>query len=186
MPAPPGKTESERLAKYNPETSNNTLDCKPRGRAVLPGSLTLLLYAWVPFPSKTSCFFSTCVSSDNSFPSVRRDPLSSLGRGPPSWSRWTSNWRMAARLALPTRSGETESPARGVWRWGSSVLGRKGPVELGCRCGQGQPWGLSVPGEMPLCHCCSDRDALTAGLALPRLSGVGTVPPLLESLLVSS
>ena len=37
-------------------------------------SLTLLLSTQVPFPNKISCFVSTCVSSDNSFPSVRQEP----------------------------------------------------------------------------------------------------------------
>ena len=36
--------------------------------------LTLLLSTWLPFPNKISCFVSTCVSSDNSFPSVRQEP----------------------------------------------------------------------------------------------------------------
>ena len=47
--------------------------CEPRGRAVL-GFLTLLLSTRGPFPNKVSCFVSTCVSSDNSFPSVRQEP----------------------------------------------------------------------------------------------------------------
>ena len=47
--------------------------CEPRGRAVL-GFLTLLLSTRGPFPNKTSCFVSTYVSSDNSFPSVRQEP----------------------------------------------------------------------------------------------------------------
>ena len=38
------------------------------------GSLTLLLSTRVPFPNKISCFVSTCVSLDNSFPSVRQEP----------------------------------------------------------------------------------------------------------------
>ena len=33
---------------------------------------TILLSTQVPFPNKVSCFVSTCVSSDNSFPSVRQ------------------------------------------------------------------------------------------------------------------
>ena len=33
-----------------------------------------LLSTRVPFPNKISCFVSTCVSSDNSFLSVRQDP----------------------------------------------------------------------------------------------------------------
>ena len=48
--------------------------CEPRGRAVLLGFLTLLSSTRVPFPSKVSCFVSTYVSSDNSFPSVRQEP----------------------------------------------------------------------------------------------------------------
>ena len=70
-------SESEWLAKDNPETSPITIKpetVEPRGRAVLPVSLTLLLSAWVPLPSKISCFLSTCVSSDSSFPSVRQEP----------------------------------------------------------------------------------------------------------------
>ena len=53
-------------------------------RAVLLGSLTLLLSTQVPFPNKISCFVSACVSSDNSFPSVRQEPSFGLGMGPPS------------------------------------------------------------------------------------------------------
>ena len=51
---------------------HKTWDCKPCGRAVLPGSLTLLLPAWVPLSNKVSCFVSMCFSSDNSFLSVRQ------------------------------------------------------------------------------------------------------------------
>ena len=53
-------------------------------REVLLGSLTLLLSTQVPFPNKISCFVSACVSSDNSFPSVRQQPSFGLGMGPPS------------------------------------------------------------------------------------------------------
>ena len=51
----------------------------------------------------------------------------------------------------------------------------------GAACGAGLlEWagpapGLSVPEEAPSCRCCSDKDALTAGLALPRPGRVGTV-----------
>ena len=55
---------------------------EPRGRAVLLGFLTLLLSTQVPFPNKISCFVSTYVSSDNSFPSVRQEP----SFGPWKWS----------------------------------------------------------------------------------------------------
>ena len=40
-------------------------------RAVLLGSLIIPLSPQVPLPNKVSCFFSLCVSLDNSFPSVR-------------------------------------------------------------------------------------------------------------------
>ena len=85
--------ESEWLAKDNPEANPITIeprDCKPRDRAVLLGSLTPLLSTRVPFPNKISCFVSTCVSSDNSFPSVRQEP--SPGRGPPSCHKWRLWW----------------------------------------------------------------------------------------------
>ena len=60
-----------------------TQEFEPCGRAVL-GSLTLPLSARVPFPNKSSCFVSSCVSSDSSFPSARQEPTFRLGRGPPS------------------------------------------------------------------------------------------------------
>ena len=64
-------SESERLAKNNPETYCITI--KPKtGRAFLLGSLSLLLSAQLPFPNKISCFVSTCVSLDNPFLSVRQ------------------------------------------------------------------------------------------------------------------
>ena len=66
-------SESEWLAKDNPET--NPITIKPetasQSRAVLLGSLTLLLSTWAPFPNKISCFFSACVSLDNTFTSAR-------------------------------------------------------------------------------------------------------------------
>ena len=69
-------SELEWLAKDHLET--NPITIKPKtassSRAVLLGSLTLLLSTRVPFPNKISCFVSTCVSSDNSFSSVRQEP----------------------------------------------------------------------------------------------------------------
>ena len=56
---------------------------QPGSRAVLLGPLTLLLSARAPFPNKISCFVSTCVSSDNSFPSVRQEPSFGPGKGSP-------------------------------------------------------------------------------------------------------
>src|SRR5574337_1295795 len=58
----------------NESHHHKTRDCEPPGRAVLLGSLTLLLSTRVPFPNKISCFVSTCISSDDSFPSVRQEP----------------------------------------------------------------------------------------------------------------
>ena len=76
-------SESEWLAKDNPET--NPITIKPKtGRAFLLGSLSLLLSARLPFPNKISCFVSTCVSLDNSFPSVRQEPTFGPWKGPPS------------------------------------------------------------------------------------------------------
>ena len=43
------------------------------------GTLTLLLSTQGSFPNKVSCFVSTCVSSDNSFPSVRQPYCSPPG-----------------------------------------------------------------------------------------------------------
>ena len=42
--------------------------------SVLLGSLIPLLSTRLPFPNKVSCFVSTCVSSGNSFLSVRQEP----------------------------------------------------------------------------------------------------------------
>ena len=78
-------SESERLAKDNPET--NPITIKPKtashGRAVLLGSLPLLLSTQAPFPNKISCFVSTCVSSENSFPSVKQEPSFRPRKGSP-------------------------------------------------------------------------------------------------------
>ena len=46
-------------------------------------ALTLLLRTRVPFPNKISCFVSTCVSLDNSFPSVRQEPSVGPWKGSP-------------------------------------------------------------------------------------------------------
>ena len=62
----------------NPETASHLC-----GRAALLGSLTLLLSTQVPFPSEISCFVSTCVSLDNSFPSLRQEPSFGPWKGSP-------------------------------------------------------------------------------------------------------
>ena len=77
-------SESEWLAKDNLDTDPITINpetASHRGRAVLLGSL--LLSAWAPFPNKTSCFVSTCVSSDNSFLSVRQELIFGPWKGSP-------------------------------------------------------------------------------------------------------
>ena len=67
----------------NESPHHKTRDYEPRSRAVLLGSLTLLLSTWVPFPSEISCFVSTCVSLDNSFPSVRQESILRPWKGSP-------------------------------------------------------------------------------------------------------
>ena len=62
---------------------HKTRHCEPHSKAVLLVSLTLLLSTRVPFPNKISCFVSTCVSSDNSFPSVRQEPSFGPWKGSP-------------------------------------------------------------------------------------------------------
>ena len=84
--APPGRTlsQNDRLKTTQKLTHHhNTQDWQPGGQAILLGSLTLLLFTWVPFPNKISCFVSTCVSSDNSFPSVRQEPTFGPWKGSP-------------------------------------------------------------------------------------------------------
>ena len=67
-------SKSEWLAEDNPETNPITINWESASHmAEHVGSLTFLLSAWVHFPDKISCFLSTCVSSDNSFLSVRKE-----------------------------------------------------------------------------------------------------------------
>ena len=79
------ESESEWLAKDNPET--NCINIKPetvnQRQSSSPGFPYLLLSAWAPFPNKISCFVSTCISSDNSFPSVRQEPNFGPWKGSP-------------------------------------------------------------------------------------------------------
>ena len=53
---------------------HKTQDCKPRGRAVLPGPLTLPFSTQEALRNKVSCFVSVYVSSDNSFLNVTQEP----------------------------------------------------------------------------------------------------------------
>ena len=79
---------------------HNAWDCQPCGRAVLLGSLTLLLSGGLrgggqgTFSNKVSCFVSMCVSLDISFPSVRQEPSFGPWRGFPSCNTSFPNpWR---------------------------------------------------------------------------------------------
>ena len=67
--------ESEWLAKDNLEINPISINPRPQGRAFLLGSLILMFSAQAPLPNKVSCCVSTCVSSDNSFLSIRQEPL---------------------------------------------------------------------------------------------------------------
>ena len=70
------ESKSEWLAKDSPET--NPITIKPK-----TVSHVVWQFSWVPLPycsppwclsNKISCFISSCVSLDNSFPSVRQEP----------------------------------------------------------------------------------------------------------------
>ena len=79
-------SESEWLTKDNPETNPITIQpeaAESHGRAVLLGSLKVLLSTQVPFLNKVSWFVSICVSSDNSFSSVRQQPSFRPWKGSP-------------------------------------------------------------------------------------------------------
>ena len=94
---------------------HKTQDCEPCGRAVLLGSLTLLLSTQLPFPNKISCFVSTCVSSDNSFPSLRQEPSFRPWKGSPFLQHEAQEMRV--RGPLGPGSGE-RFPGRccDLWR----------------------------------------------------------------------
>ena len=84
--APPGRTliQNDWLkttgklipSPWNPEAASHMA-------TVLLVSLTLLLSARVPLPNKISCYVSTCVSLDNSFPSARQEPSFRPWKGSP-------------------------------------------------------------------------------------------------------
>ena len=84
--------ESEGLARDNLET--NPITIKPKttshthGRAVLLVSLIPLLSTQVPLPNRASYFVGMRVSSHNLFPTIRQEPLSSPGRGSPSYQNY--------------------------------------------------------------------------------------------------
>ena len=71
-----GQKQLKKLPSYL-----KTQDCEPHGRAVLLCFPNLQLSAWAPLPNKLSCFVRTCVSSDNAFLSIRKEPT----LGPWKW-----------------------------------------------------------------------------------------------------
>ena len=91
------KTEEHTLAWQH----HKTRDCKPCDRAVLLGSLTLLLSTLVPFPSKITCFVSTCVSLDNCWTSVRQEPNFGPWKGFPFCNKLTAQFRALEEVPLP-------------------------------------------------------------------------------------
>ena len=91
-----------------PQCKKSIGELKVAKNAVL-GSLTLLLSTWVPFPNKVSCFICTCVSSDNSFLSVRQEP---------SFGPWTGS---AFLQQMATLAGTLL-----CWDWHPDHLGYSG------------------------------------------------------------
>ena len=69
-------SESEWLAKDNPET--NPIAIKPETGSHMPEEFSLFPLPYCSLPGRlfpvVSCFVSTCVSSNNSYPSVRQEP----------------------------------------------------------------------------------------------------------------
>ena len=77
--APPGKLKTTQ--KLIPSPSNPRLQATWQSSP--PGFPTLLLSTLAPFLNKISCFVSTHVSVDNSFPSVRQEPSFRPWKGSP-------------------------------------------------------------------------------------------------------
>ena len=81
------------LAKDNPETnpySHKTWDCQPRGRAVLLGSLNLMLSATVPFPIKSLALSAHVSPWTIHFWVLDKSLFSGPGRGLPFCNTITS------------------------------------------------------------------------------------------------
>ena len=83
-------SELEWLAKNNLET--NPITIKPETASYVAEQFSWVPLPYcsprVPFPSKISCFVSTYVSLDNSFPSVRQEP----SFGPCKCSLFLQQW----------------------------------------------------------------------------------------------
>ena len=111
-------SESKWLAKDDLETNPIIIkpETEPYGRAVLLASLTQLLSTWVSFPNKIPCFVSTCVSSDNSFPSVGPEP----SFGP---------WKGSAFLQQPHILRWFLLREKGLW-WSENRLGKKWLLQM--------------------------------------------------------
>ena len=102
-------SESESLAKYNPETNNNTLDCKPQGRAVLPGSFNTPALPGCPFPVKALALSAHVSPQTIRFLALDKTHFWALEGVP-----LPATDGQATGGSQPTWSGETESPARGA------------------------------------------------------------------------
>ena len=112
MRAPQGKTELEWLATDHPET--NPITIKPETASHMAEQLSWVSLPYCspprcPFPIKFSCFVSTCVSSDNSFPSVRQEPsftqfLLTRRKGLPTFRDWNYLHQPRLLCLLDTRS----------------------------------------------------------------------------------
>ena len=86
MRAPRKDPESEWSARDNQET--NPITVKPETVSHVAEQFSWFLYPaalhlGVPLPNEVSCFACTCVSSDNSFPSVRQEPPFGPWKGSP-------------------------------------------------------------------------------------------------------
>ena len=119
-------SESQWLTKDNPETNPITIkprDCEPCDRAVLLGSLTLLLSTRVPFPNKISCLSAHVSPQDNSFLTVRQEPSFRPWKGSSFLQHFyfTSEYRASlvtqCRICLPCgRSGFDPWVGKVPWR----------------------------------------------------------------------
>ena len=76
-------SQSEWLAKDNLETNPITIKPETASHVTEQFSWLLLPYCNPPFPNNISCFVSTCVSWDNSFPRVRQEPSFRPWKGSP-------------------------------------------------------------------------------------------------------
>ena len=134
-------SESEWLSKDNPDTNPITIRPETAGHETE-------LFSWVPLPSrsppgcpfpiKISCFLSTCVSSDNSFPSVRQEP---------SFGPWKGSPFLQQSHLSPgyTEASLRPPPCYTVWapcRWASGLTSLKPLARRANTFREGRPWGV--------------------------------------------